>query len=82
MEVGIASRWGGALEQNHEKDRMMDGTMKEKDRIREELTELLNAYYNGSFAQLVCDYIRSSGMTPHEIKEMLAAMRLVVCINI
>ena len=60
---------------------MMDGTMKEKDRIREKLTELLNTYYNGSFAQLVCDYIRSSGMTSHEIKEMLAAMRLVVCIN-
>jgi hypothetical protein len=29
LEVGIASRWGGALEQNHEKDRMMDGTMKD-----------------------------------------------------
>ena len=42
---------------------MMDETMKEKDRIREELTELLNTYYNGSFTQLVCDYIRFRGMT-------------------
>ena len=75
MEVGIASRWGGALEQNHEKDRMMDGTMKEKDRIREELTELLDTYYNGSFVQLVCDYIRSTGMTRQEVEQVLEEMR-------
>ena len=49
---------------------MMDGTMKEKDRIREELTELLDTYYNASFAQLVCDYIRSMGMTRQEVKWM------------
>ena len=49
--------------------------------IKEELTEFLDEYYKSSFSQMVCDYIRSSGMTPHEIKEMLAAMRLVVCIN-
>lgn len=41
----------------------------------EELTELLNVYYNGSFLQMACDYILSVGMTPHEVKEMLAAMR-------
>ena len=77
LEVGIASRWGSTLEQNHEKDRMMDGTMKEKDKIREELTELLNTYYNGSFVQLVCDYIRSTGMTPQEVEWMLEEMRKV-----
>jgi hypothetical protein len=55
--------------------------MKNKVMIKEELTEFLDEYYNSSFSQMVCDYIRSSGMTPHEIKEMLAAMRLVVCIN-
>lgn len=54
---------------------MMDGTMKEKDRIREELTELLNAYYNGSFVQLVCDYIRSTGMTRQEVERLLEEMR-------
>ena len=62
---------------NHEKDRMMDGTMKEKDRIREELTELLNTYYNGSFSQLVCDYIRSTGMTRQEVERVLEEMRKV-----
>ena len=49
----------------------MNGTMKEKDRIREELTELLNTYYNGSFVQLVCDYIRFTGMTPQEVERVL-----------
>ena len=57
---------------------MMDGTMKEKDRIREELTELLNTYYNGAFSQRVCDYIRSTGMTRQEVERMLEEMRKVV----
>lgn len=78
LEVGISAKWGGALGQNHEKDRMMDGTMKDKVVIREELTELLNGYYDGSFLQMACDYIRSMGMTPHEVKEMLAVMRLCI----
>ena len=54
---------------------MMYGTMKEKDRIREKLTELLNTYYNGSFAQLVCDYICSTGMTQQEVEQVLEEMR-------
>lgn len=56
---------------------MMDETMKEKDRIREELTELLNTYYNGSFTQLVCDYIRFWGMTRQEVERLLEEMRKV-----
>ena len=56
---------------------MMDGTMKEKDRIREEFTELLENYYDGSFAQLVCDYICITGMTPQEVGRMLEEMRKV-----
>ena len=54
---------------------MMDGMMKENDRIREELTELLETYYNGSFAQLVCDYIRSTGMARQEVERLLEEMR-------
>ena len=54
---------------------MMDGTMKEKDRIREELTELLDTYYNASFAQLVCDYIRFTEMTRQEVERLLEEMR-------
>ena len=61
--------------QSDEKDRMMDGIMKEKDRIREELTELLETYYNGSFAQLVCDYIRFTEMTWQEVERLLEEMR-------
>lgn len=57
---------------------MMDETMKEKDTIREELTELLDTYYNGSFAQLACDYIRSMEMTRQEVERMLEEMRKVV----
>ena len=53
----------------------MDGTMKEKDRIREELTGLLDTYYNGSFAQLVCDYIRFTGMTRQEMERVLEEVR-------
>ena len=56
---------------------MMDGTMKERDRIREELTELLDTYYNGSFAQLVCDYIHFTEMTPQEVERILEEMRKV-----
>ena len=63
--------------QSDEKDRMMDGIMKEKDRIREELTELLETYYNGSFVQLVCDYIRSTGMTRQEVERVLEEIRNV-----
>ena len=77
LEVCIASRWGGTLGQSDEKDRMMDGIMKEKDRIREELTELLETYYNGSFVQLVCDYIRSTGMTRQEVERVLEEIRNV-----
>ena len=54
---------------------MMEGMMVEKDRIQEELTELLNEYYNGSFAQLVCDYIHATGITKEEVEELLEAMK-------
>ena len=43
--------------------------------IREQLAELLNEYYNGSFAQMACDYIRSTGMTRQEVEQMLEEMR-------
>ena len=49
--------------------------MVSKEIIKEELTELLEKYYDGSFAQLVCDYIRSMGITPQEVERMLEEMR-------
>ena len=51
--------------------------MDSRDTIKEELTQLLNTYYNGSFVQLVCDYIRSTGMTRQEMERVLEEMRKV-----
>ena len=47
-----------------------------KDRIiKEQLTELLDTYYNGSFPQMACEYIRAMGMTKEEVEELLEANR-------
>ena len=51
--------------------------MESKDTIKEELTQLLNTYYNGSFVQFVCDNIRSTGMTRQEMERVLEEMRKV-----
>ena len=53
----------------------MDKSKKEEDKIREEFTELLDTYYNGSFSKMMCDYIRSTGMTLQEVEELLKAMK-------
>ena len=49
--------------------------MAEEKMIKEQLTELLDTYYNGSFLQMVCEYIRSTGMRQEEVEELLVAMR-------
>ena len=54
---------------------MMDRMMKETNGIREQFTELLNEYYNGSFTQMVCEYIRLSGMSAKEVEEVLEGMK-------
>ena len=51
--------------------------MESRETIKEELGQLLENYYNGSFAQLVCNYIRSTGMTRQEVEQMLEEMRKV-----
>ena len=51
--------------------------MDSRDTIKEELTQLLNTYYNGSFAQLVCDYIRFTEMRRQEMERVLEEMRKV-----
>ena len=43
--------------------------------IKVELAELLEKYYNGSFAQMVCDYIRIIGMMEQEVENMLQQVR-------
>lgn len=47
----------------------------DKQIIKEQLTELLESYYNGSFSQMACDYIRSTGMTQKEVEELLETMK-------
>lgn len=45
--------------------------MEENLNIKKELAELLDTHYNGSFAQLVCEYIRISGISAKEVEEVL-----------
>lgn len=45
-----------------------------KQDIQEELNNLIANNYNGSFARMVCEYIRTTGMTEEEVKELMEAM--------
>ena len=49
--------------------------MDRKEMIKKELKELLNEYYNGSFPQMACEYIRATGMTKEEVEELLEKMQ-------
>lgn len=49
--------------------------MKSRETIKDGLMQLLETYYNGSFAQMACDYIRYVGMTPEELEQVLKEMR-------
>ena len=49
--------------------------MENREMIKEELTELLENYYNGSFVLMVCDYIHLTGMTKQEVENMLKPVR-------
>lgn len=49
--------------------------MDQKEIIKGELMELLNEYYDGSFSQMACGYIRSTEMTPEEVEELLEAIK-------
>ena len=51
--------------------------MENREMIKEELTELLENYYNGSFSELACDYIRRTEMTRQEVELLLEEMRKV-----
>ena len=43
--------------------------------IQEELNHLIANYYNGSFAQMVCEYIRAMKMTEEEVDALLEEMK-------
>ena len=43
--------------------------------IQEELSELLNQYYDGSFARMVSEYIRATGITEEEQEALWKTMK-------
>ena len=53
--------------------------MENWDIIEEELASILEIYYNNSFAELTCDYIRHMGITVQEMELILEEMRKNVC---
>ena len=50
----------------------------DKTQIKEELSELLIQYYDGSFPQMVCDYIHAIGMTEEEVEALLKTIEFNV----
>ena len=49
--------------------------MENKEKIKNQLLELLENYYNGSFAKLVHEYIRLSGISVKEVEEVLEVLK-------
>ena len=46
--------------------------------IKQELSEILTKYYDGSFARLVHEYIRTSGITEEEKEAFVEAMKQTI----
>ena len=51
---------------------------KDKEPIKQELSELLAKYYDGSFARLVQEYIRISDMSEEEREALVEAMKQTI----
>ena len=49
--------------------------IQEKEPIKQELSEILTKYYDGSFARLVQEYIRTSGITEEEREALVEIMK-------
>ncbi len=52
--------------------------IQEKEPIKQELSEILAKYYDGSFARLVQEYIRISGMTEEEREALVEIMKQTI----
>ena len=50
----------------------------DKEQIKQELSEILAKYYDGSFARLVQEYIRISGMTEEEREALVEIMKQTI----
>ena len=46
-----------------------------KEPIHQELSEILTKYYDGSFARLVQEYIRTTGMTEEEREALVEVVK-------
>ena len=46
-----------------------------KDPIKQELSEILAKYYDGSFARLVQEYIRTTGISEEEREALVEAVK-------
>ena len=46
-----------------------------KENLKELLDEFLQTHYNGSFARMVSEYIRATGMTEAEVDALLEDMK-------
>ena len=49
--------------------------MQDKAKIKQELSEILAKYYDGSFARLVQEYIRISSMSEEEREALVEIMK-------
>ena len=49
--------------------------MQDKTKIKQELSEILAKYYDGSFARMVSEYIHATGMTEAEVDTLLKEMK-------
>ena len=52
--------------------------IQEKEPIKQELSEILAKYYDGSFARLVQEYIRISDMSEEERVALVEAMKQMI----
>ena len=59
----------------------MQAQEKDKEPIKQELSEILAKYYDGSFARLVQEYIRISSMTEEEREALVEAMKVTFTIK-
>ena len=46
-----------------------------KENLKEPLDEFLQTYYDGSFARMVSEYIRATGLTEAEVDALLEDMK-------
>ena len=52
--------------------------IQEKELIKQELSEILAKYYDGSFARLVQEYIRISGISEEEREALVEAVKQTI----